>query len=300
MLNQLLPQELIIVGIGYPDTTYAFWSSVYARSRNADYGIRRDSSGTEHGAPEFLQFLREELLPWIDSTLRTDTADRALSGHSMSGLFAVYALTHQPSTFRRYLVGSPALWSAGEAPFEWEAAYASSHRELPARVFFYMGEVEFNNISEPTRRLVSTLRARGYRSFDLTDLYVGVDETHTSVGFAALERGLRSVFAPPRAATVPVNMTRFVGEYTDSAGHPWATWRVRVEGDGLVVEAPNFSTPWRLTPESDTSFMSRPILALFVFKRDPGTPTKPALELTAFGNAPVTLRARDPSRPNDR
>ena len=66
------------------------------------------------GADKFLAFMEEELIPYVDATYRTDRTDRALLGHSYGGLFAIYALLHQPDLFGRIVAASPSLgWDGG-------------------------------------------------------------------------------------------------------------------------------------------------------------------------------------------
>jgi len=50
------------------------------------------------GAPLFLKFLKEELIPYLEAGFRTRPF-RILCGHGLSGLFAVYALLESPGTF---------------------------------------------------------------------------------------------------------------------------------------------------------------------------------------------------------
>lgn len=61
------------------------------------------------GAEDFLEFLTDELVPYIDSTHPTVPL-RILVGHSFGGLFNVYAFLEQPSVFRGHIVISPSLW----------------------------------------------------------------------------------------------------------------------------------------------------------------------------------------------
>src|SRR5664279_1806252 len=53
---------------------------------------RRWVDFTMPGAAAYFRFLTLELIPLIDSTYRTNPANRTLSGHSLSGEFAMYAL----------------------------------------------------------------------------------------------------------------------------------------------------------------------------------------------------------------
>jgi hypothetical protein len=63
-------------------------------------------------------------------------------GDSHGGLFATYVLLTEPTAFRRYGIGSPALGWNQEVMFEHEAEYARSHDDLPAKAFFSVGAHE--------------------------------------------------------------------------------------------------------------------------------------------------------------
>ena len=142
-------KELIVVGIGYPVKDSGFWSREYNTSRARDYTTKpaKPAGGVSAGAggaPAYLRFLREELIPFIDSSYRTVPGDRGLMGHSYGGLFVAYALTHVPSLFQKYALGSPSLWWDGEAGLRWESEYAAEHTEMRARVYIYGGAVELD------------------------------------------------------------------------------------------------------------------------------------------------------------
>ncbi|MGB8951628.1 MAG: alpha/beta hydrolase-fold protein [Candidatus Aminicenantales bacterium] len=53
-----------------------------------------------------IQFLKEELIPFMDNNYRTN-AFRILYGHSVGGLFTMYTLFNHPDLFAAYLAGSP-------------------------------------------------------------------------------------------------------------------------------------------------------------------------------------------------
>jgi len=60
------------------------------------------------GAPQFLRFIKEELLPALDTEFRTRPF-KILCGHGLSGLFAVYALLESPGTFKAFLTDGASL-----------------------------------------------------------------------------------------------------------------------------------------------------------------------------------------------
>lgn len=59
---------------------------------DATSSSRRWVDFTMPGAFAYFRFLTEELIPAIDASYRTDPTRRTLSGHSLSGEFAMYAL----------------------------------------------------------------------------------------------------------------------------------------------------------------------------------------------------------------
>jgi len=53
------------------------------------------------GAKEFLEFIRQELIPFIDNNYPTLKGDSAVNGHSIGGLFGLYVLFNKPDTFNK-------------------------------------------------------------------------------------------------------------------------------------------------------------------------------------------------------
>ncbi|MBI3504273.1 MAG: alpha/beta hydrolase [Proteobacteria bacterium] len=64
---------------------------------------------TSGGGPNFLHFIKAELIPHIDSTYRT-TDYRMLVGHSFGGITVIDALYTMPETFNAYVAIDPSLW----------------------------------------------------------------------------------------------------------------------------------------------------------------------------------------------
>jgi predicted alpha/beta superfamily hydrolase len=117
---------VILVGIGNSEERYR------------DYSPTANSEYPEGGGSEkFCNFLKTELIPYIDGRYRTITnADgRCLVGHSISGICAYYALFFYNDTFHKFLAASPSLWWDGEIIFKYEADYAASHASLPVVLY---------------------------------------------------------------------------------------------------------------------------------------------------------------------
>jgi predicted alpha/beta superfamily hydrolase len=79
-----------------------------ARTRDFTPSKVKERPGSGGGAA-FLDFLEHEVIPFTDRTYRTVPTDRALLGHSLGGLFVLYALEHRPSLFQRLIAASPAI-----------------------------------------------------------------------------------------------------------------------------------------------------------------------------------------------
>jgi predicted alpha/beta superfamily hydrolase len=101
------------------------------------------------GAPAFLDFLEHELIPFIDRTYRTNAADRGLLGHSMGGLFALYALEQRPAMFRRIAV-SPALNLSPDNVVSREASRALRALPAPVRLDLSVGSDDELGFAETT------------------------------------------------------------------------------------------------------------------------------------------------------
>lgn len=107
-LYDYLPKEdILIVGIGY-DSPLAF-DTIH---RTKDYtpkvqGLEFQNGG---GSFEFRQFIKTELLPYINTHYETSEDFQILFGHSFGGLFALDTLFHDVKLFSHYFIISPSLW----------------------------------------------------------------------------------------------------------------------------------------------------------------------------------------------
>ncbi len=207
--------ELLVVGIGYP--VGRGWNALGPRA--VDLTPTPDQEAIERlhekypefpvlegsgGAPGFLRFVLEELIPLIETEYKASPDGRGLYGHSFGGLFSAYALFHGEGAFDRFIVGSPSLWWDNRVTFQFEEEYAEAHDSLEARVFFSVGVLEepegdqklaeFAMVSN-VREFSQVLRARQYEGLS-QQFHVFEDETHLSVIPATISRGLRFVYGP--------------------------------------------------------------------------------------------------------
>lgn len=65
------------------------------------------------GADEFIDFLKKEVIPYIDDNYSTNSVN-SLYGHSYGGLFSMYTLLSEPDLFENYYCTDPPLrWKNG-------------------------------------------------------------------------------------------------------------------------------------------------------------------------------------------
>lgn len=112
--------EMIIVAIKNTHRTRDF-TPTYDESYN--------QWGVSGGADNFLDFIEQELKPYIDKKYRTSGFD-ILSGHSLGGLLAVYSLQTRPHLFQAHFAFSPSLWWHDKVIFEKAKAFYANDNAL--------------------------------------------------------------------------------------------------------------------------------------------------------------------------
>lgn len=102
---------------------------------------------------KLLDFVTDDLMPYLGEQYHIDYADSTLFGHSMGGVFSHYACfmsdQYENQPFFRYIVGSPALFNLYGYDTDYDAAGAESeygyfdrHGALDKKVFLYGGALE--------------------------------------------------------------------------------------------------------------------------------------------------------------
>ncbi len=99
-INQL--PETIVVGIANVDRKRDF---TYPTKNSQD----KKDFPTTGGSSSFIQFISEELQPFIDKNYRTNS-NKTIIGQSLGGLLATEILFKSPELFDNYIIISPSLW----------------------------------------------------------------------------------------------------------------------------------------------------------------------------------------------
>ena len=202
-------EEVVVVGLSYANGD----GGVYSRRRDytpttpRKHDYRSDMPGRQPAfgeAKAYGQFISGEVFPFISSNYRVNMQRKVFIGHSYGSLLGLQFLLTEPRTFEHYILGSPSLWYDAGIMFEREQAYAASHKDLPASVFFGIGGLEKLAPGKKRSRLEEEAdMLADLREFDgklkshkypglKTRLRVFEDEDHASVFPFTLTHGLRA------------------------------------------------------------------------------------------------------------
>ncbi len=139
-------EEVIVVGLSYANGDTAGFSRRRDYTPSVPKGdFRSDMPGRAPAfgaAQAYGRFIANEVMPFIASRYRADTQRAVFVGHSYGSLLGLQILLDRPTTFAHYILGSPSLWFDGGVMFDREIAYAASHKDMPASLYFGIGSTE--------------------------------------------------------------------------------------------------------------------------------------------------------------
>ncbi len=152
---------------------------------------RSEGYKTSGGAAQFLGFLKNELIPYIDKTCPTD-GDNIIFGHSFGGLFVTYALFKEPGTFKSYIAADPSYW--------WDkgmmirmAAFDLPKLKNMDRTLFISGRGQLA-LRDMAILPMDTVLQRGAPAGFTWKISPYANETHGSVRLKSIYDGLRFVY----------------------------------------------------------------------------------------------------------
>lgn len=122
-----------------------------------EYTFLADPEHGGGGAAEHLDFLLQEVEPFLAARYRLAPGRRAMVGSSLGGLFGLWAALARPGAFRAVAALSPSLWWADEALLRLPAG--ASPR---GRLWVDMGSEEGEHSLEQLHRLEARLGALGW------------------------------------------------------------------------------------------------------------------------------------------
>ncbi len=146
-------------------------------SRFRDYSVKKSSNAAHQAKYQFgqasnhLDFIRNDVIQYVETNYRTDPDNRTYFGYSLSGEFGAYILLTQPDTFRNYILGSPSF--GRDIPYFSELASnaASKYKRLNANVFISYGTLEKES-GEYIQEFITLLKNRNDESLLVLPLVI--------------------------------------------------------------------------------------------------------------------------------
>lgn len=178
--------KMIVVAILNVDRTRDFTP---IHSLLFDGKVDTTKMGKTGGGPKFLQFIKNELVPFIDKNYRTEPY-RILSAHSLGGIFALYAKEAAPDLFQANIMMSPAIYGGNTKILTDFAPFLQSHQQLKGKTFISIG----NENRQKVDSLMLVLKSAAPPSFTWKfEQYP--DENHFSVTYKSVYDGLRFIYS---------------------------------------------------------------------------------------------------------
>jgi predicted alpha/beta superfamily hydrolase len=159
---------------------------------------QQDFFKTSGGNNNFLHFIKDELIPHIDSSFRT-MPYRVFVGHSFGGITVINALYTIPETFNAYIAIDPSLWWDHQVLLEKAKTYFL-HANLKGKALYLAqantlvtGDTSVNTHFESIKSFATLLETRNRSGLRWKYDYYA-DDDHGSVPFISEYAGLRFIF----------------------------------------------------------------------------------------------------------
>lgn len=140
------------------------------------------------GAGRFLSYIADEVLPYIDTHYRVQPY-RILAGHSLGGLFALYAKQTRPDLFPATILTSPAIVGVHDRMINNISSFLTGPHLHNGKLFFSIG----NENTQSVDLLASKLKQSAPGWFDWNYKRYK-DENHFSVPYKSLFDGLKFIY----------------------------------------------------------------------------------------------------------
>jgi len=171
--------KMIVVGICNTD-----------RSRDM-FPVKIKREPTSGGASYFLNFISEELMPFVERKYRTEPFTM-LFGGSNAGLFTVYAFLENPASFDAYIASSPGIGTIPDYFYAKAKGLFKKKSSLPQYMYMAYGEHDYPQSISHTPDFYSFLKSNSPGDFEIQ---MDIIENEGHVPFISLYNGLRFVFS---------------------------------------------------------------------------------------------------------
>lgn len=178
--------EFILIAVGYNGKI----------KRERDFTFPADKMLKDSGGGKgYIQFLHNELLPFIENELNIKSAERTFLGHSLGGYLGLYLMLQEefPNPFENMILVSPSLFWSDAYLFELENQYANANNQLDINLYIAMGELEGLSMNTHFNALANRLQSRNYEGFTLVAERLK-NRSHQNTPILGFENGLSIIF----------------------------------------------------------------------------------------------------------
>lgn len=172
--------ESIVVGIGNVDRKRDF---TYPSQNKLD----QEEFPTSGQSEKFINFLENELQPFIDSTYKTADS-KTIIGQSLGGLLATEILFKKPELFDNFIIVSPSLWWDDEKLIDRQPKPYDSPKSI-----FIAGGKEGEVMERTAKELFEKLKMNKKQNTNLFYEFLK-DKTHGDALHIAVYKAFEKIF----------------------------------------------------------------------------------------------------------
>jgi len=165
--------------------------AISSANRNKIFSI------ADGGADKTLNFIKDELMPYIDSAYRTEKF-RILFGHSLAGPFCFYALTRYNDLFNAFIVLSPTMHNKISLPAT-KAIEDCFNTQKQLNKIIYVGVAEGDNVKhqESFKKVKVLFTAKAPKAVEYKFETLS-GEDHFTEALLGIYEGLNFIYKPWR------------------------------------------------------------------------------------------------------
>ena len=163
--SEYLTDNLILVGISWQKNLHP--TKAYA-SRFRDYSIMKSSNQERQAkynygqAENHLDFIRNDVIKYVENNYQAAPDNRSYFGYSMSGNFGAYVLLTKPNTFKNYILGSSTHLMDKSFIYENESIISQMQKDVNANVYIAIGTLDNEKTIQQAKGLDSFLKGKDY------------------------------------------------------------------------------------------------------------------------------------------
>lgn len=167
-----------------------------SEERNRDYTPTKYEYG-EGGAENYYNFLKNELIPGLESKYNIDTLNtKTLIGNSFGGLFTHFAMFQDriDNPFNKFISVGCSFWFDSGVIFEYEENYSQKHSDLDVKYFSGMGTLEGGVNLASFEELTKRLTNRAYPNLLMHTEFIK-EHGHSGASKIGFKKGIDYVFS---------------------------------------------------------------------------------------------------------